>query len=78
MLTVGDDELTVRDDDNALSEVAEGGHRKLTWTEQQAIQQASSRLLGEAGVPEAPRVPIYFVITFFIVIFIFYSLLQIQ
>ena len=26
MLAVGDDELTVRDDDDTLSEVAEGGH----------------------------------------------------
>ncbi len=33
---------------------------------------------GEAGVPGALRVPIYFIITFFIVIFVFYSLLQIQ
>jgi hypothetical protein len=33
---------------------------------------------GEAGVPEAPQVPIYFIITFFIVIFVFYSLLRIQ
>jgi hypothetical protein len=31
-----------------------------------------------AGVPKALRVPIYFIITFFIVIFVFYSLLQIQ
>ena len=29
----------------------------------------------EAGVPEALRVPIYFIITFLIVIFIFYLLL---
>ncbi len=26
VLTVGDNELAVRDDDNTLSEVAEGGH----------------------------------------------------
>ena len=26
MLAVGDDELTVRDDDNALPEAAKGGH----------------------------------------------------
>jgi hypothetical protein len=55
-----------------------GGLRKLTWMDQQAIWQAGSRLLGEPGVPEAPQVPIYSVITFFIVIFIFYSLLQIH
>ncbi len=32
----------------------------------------------EAGVPGALQVPIYFIITFFIVIFVFYLLLQIQ
>jgi hypothetical protein len=36
VLTVSDDELTVRDDDDALSEVAEGGARagrlgEVTW-----------------------------------------------
>jgi len=55
-----------------------GGLRKLTWMEQQVIRQAGSGLPEEAKVTEALQVPIYFIITFFIVIFVFYSLLQIQ
>jgi hypothetical protein len=30
VLTVGDDELAVRDDDDTLSEVAEGGHMRVS------------------------------------------------
>jgi hypothetical protein len=45
------------------------------WTDQQVIWQAGSRLPRRARVLEAPQVPIYFIIAFFIVIFVFYSLL---
>jgi hypothetical protein len=54
VLTVGNNELAVRDDDNASSEVAEGGHvwegpRKLTWMDRQVIRQAGSGLPGRLG-----------------------------
>ena len=79
MLTVGDDELTVGDDDNALLGVAIGRHMQEVLENSCGgtsgmIRQSSSGLL----VFKGPRVLINSVIIIFIGIFVFYSLLQIE
>jgi len=79
VLAVVDDELAVRDDDDSSSEVAEGGH----------VQEVSEKSCGRtsgmiwqtgSGLPVfgGPQGLINFIITIFIGIVVFYSLLQIE
>jgi hypothetical protein len=79
MLTIGDDELAMGDDDDVSLGVAVGRHVQEVsenlcgWTSG-VIQQSSSSLPVFGG----PQGLINFVITIFIGIFTFYSLLQIE
>jgi hypothetical protein len=79
VLAVGDDELAVGDDDDALSGVAAGRH----------VQEVSENSCGGTGgmirqsgfrlpVFGGPRGLINFIITILKGIFVFYSLLQIE
>jgi hypothetical protein len=79
MLAVGDNELAVRDDDDASSEAAGGGHVQEVSEKSRGRTNGMIRQSG-SGLPAfgGPRGLIDFVITIFIGIFVFYSLLQIE
>jgi hypothetical protein len=79
VLAVGDDELAVGDDDDASSGVAVGRHVQEVSENSRGRTSGMIRQSG-SGLPVfgGPRGLINFVITIFIGIFAFYSLLQIE
>jgi hypothetical protein len=79
VLAVGDDELAMRDNDDASSGVAEGRHVQEV---SEGSRGRTSGVIRQSGsvlpVFGGPRGLIIFVISIFIGIFVFYSLLQIE
>ena len=79
MLAVRDDELAVRDNDDASLGVAEGRHVQEV---SESSRGRTSDVIRQSGsvlpVFGGPRGLIIFVISIFRLIFVFYSLLQIE
>jgi hypothetical protein len=79
VLTIGDDELAVGDDDDASSGVAAGRHVQEVSENSRGGTSGMIRQSG-SGLPvfEGPQGLINFIITILKGIFVFYSLLQIK